>query len=330
MDISLPFDRAAVRDPSRWQPLRYEDAAGVGVTPGFVVPHGQHVTPFALRSPDELRSPTSPAQYGTLQYAAQAAALAYLSARLTDEQKMIAEYWADGPRSELPPGHWDLFAQFVVERDSSGDPELDLDRAVKLFFALTNAIFDAGIVSWDNKRTFDSVRPITALRYLFQGHRIPSWGGPGEGTQLIRGEEWFPYQATTFPTPPFAEYSSGHSTFSAAGAEILRLFTGSDAFGASVTFPARSSRFEQGLVPRNEVTLTWPTFTAAADQAGISRRLGGIHFEQGDLDGRAGGRAVGQCARAKGQSFFDGSARSRREESRILCGSLVGQRRTNE
>ena len=221
---------------------------------------------------------------------------------------MIAEYWADGPRSELPPGHWDLFAQLVYHRDRTGDSELDLDRAVKLFFALTNAIFDAGICAWDNKCAFASVRPITAIRYLFQGQKVRAWGGPGRGTQTIPGEEWFPYQATTFPTPPFPEYSSGHSNFSAAGAEILRLFTGKDRFGASVTFPAGSANFEPGIVPATDITLRWANFSDAAAQAGLSRRYGGIHFEQGDIDARETGRLAARSAWAKALTYFEGTA----------------------
>jgi hypothetical protein len=133
-----------------------------------------------------------------------------------------------------------------------------------------------------------------------------AWAGPYRGTRVIAGENWFPYQPTTFPTPPFPEYSSGHSTFSAAGAEILRLFTKSDRFGASVTLPEGSSRTEPGAVPSHDVTLSWATFSQAADQAGISRRYGGIHFEQGDLDGRRAGRMVARMAWDKAQSYLDG------------------------
>jgi hypothetical protein len=309
MDIRLPFDPAAVRDPNAWQQLRYVDAFGNVVTPNFVGAQWPHVAPFALSSAAALRSPTGPARYGSFEYLAQARALLQLSAGLTDEQKMIAEYWADGPRSELPPGHWDLFAQFVSRRDHHTAGELGFDADVKLFFALTNAILDASICCWDNKRAFASVRPITALRYLFRGQQVGAWAGPYRGTQLIDGADWFPYQPETFPTPPFPEYSSGHSTFSAAGAEILRLFTGSDRFGASITFPAGSSRTEPGVVPARDLTLTWPTFTDAADQAGISRRYGGIHFEQGDLDARRAGRHVARVAWAKAQSYFNGGER---------------------
>jgi uncharacterized protein DUF6851/vanadium-dependent haloperoxidase-like protein len=308
MDTRAVFDPAAVHDPNRWQPLRYVDATGALVTQPFVGAQWQRVKPFALSSAAELRPSSGPAMYGSDAYLSQASALLEISAGLTDEQKMIAEYWADGPHSELPPGHWDLFAQFVSRRDRSSDHGHNLDSDVKLFFALTNAIFDASICCWDNKRAFDSVRPITAIRYLFQGRRVRAWAGPFRGTQLIRGEDWFPYQASTFPTPPFPEYSSGHSTFSAAGAEILRLFTRSDRFGASLTFPAGSSKFEPGAVPASDLTLSWTTFKEAANQAGMSRRYGGIHFEQGDLDGRSAGQLVARQAWMKASSYFNGGA----------------------
>src|SRR5207245_10461831 len=76
-------------------------------------------------------------------------------------------------------------------------------------------------------------------------------------------------------------------------------------FGATVTVPAGSSRTEPGAVPAHDLTLSWATFSQAADQAGISRRYGGIHFEQGDLDGRRAGRMVAQMAWDKAQSYLD-------------------------
>jgi hypothetical protein len=306
MDIRVPFDPITVRDSNRWQPLRYLDGTGNLVTPGFVGAHWQRVTPFALR-PGSLRSASGPARFGSPEYRAQAQALLDLSAGLTDEWKVIVEYWADGPRSELPPGHWNLFAQFVSRRDHHGDREHGIERDVKLFFALTNAIMDAGCCAWDNKRAFDSVRPITAIRFLFQDTMVRAWAGPFRGAQLIDGASWFPYQQTTFPTPPFPEYSSGHSNFSAAGAEILRLFTHNDRFGGSVTVPAGSSRIEPGAVPAADVTLRWATFSDAANEAALSRRFGGIHFEQGDLDARATGRSAARGAWEKSLEYWEGS-----------------------
>lgn len=248
-----------------------------------------------------VRSPTGPALFGSQQFIDQAREVLDISASLTDTHKVIAEYWADGPKSELPPGHWNLFAQYVSRRDHHG-----LNDDVKMFFALTNAIFDAGIVAWDNKIAYDSVRPITAIRYLFKGQQVQAWAGPGQGTKMIDGGTWHPYQPTYFPTPPFSEYSSGHSNVSAAGAEILKRFTGSDNFGASATIPAGSSVVEPGLAPAADTTLAWPTFSAAVDEAGMSRLYGGIHFTQGDRDARATGRLVAAQAWDKAQRYIKG------------------------
>jgi uncharacterized protein DUF6851/vanadium-dependent haloperoxidase-like protein len=303
MDTGSPFDPANVHDVNAWQPLRYVDGSGTVVTPKFVGAHWRRVTPMAI-TPGALRSANGPARYGSADFLAQARDLLDVSAGLTDEQKMIAEYWADGPRSELPPGHWNLFAQFVARRDHHGNQAHGLEQDVKLFFALTNAISDAGCCAWDNKRAFNSVRPITAIRRLFVGQSVRAWAGPYQGTKMIDGAAWFPYQPTTFPTPPFPEYSSGHSNFSAAGAEILRLFTGSDRFGGSVTLQAGSSRVEPGAVPRHDLTLSWGTFSNAANQAGLSRRFGGIHFEQGDLDARATGRIAARKVWQKARNYW--------------------------
>jgi hypothetical protein len=170
---------------------------------------------------------------------------------------------------------------------------------------MTNATFDASIVAWDAKRAFDSVRPATAICYLFHGQQIRSWGGPGKGTVMMDGADWIPYQPASFPTPPFPEFISGHSTFSAAAATVLELFTGRNRFGASVTFAPGTSAIEPGFTPAAPVTLYWDTFTDASDQAGISRRYGGIHFKAADLTGRAAGRVVGLQAWQKAVELWE-------------------------
>jgi hypothetical protein len=302
----VPIDPATVSDPDRWQPLQYFDATDAFATQLFVGAQWYRVMPFALRSGDEFRSELAragPARYGSSEYIRQVQELVTMSASLDDEKKMIAEYFADGPHSELPPGHWDLFAQFVSARDHHS-----ADQDAKLFFALTNAIFDAGIVAWDAKHAFDSVRPVTAIPYVLHGKQIRAWGGPQKGTVTMDGRDWIPYQPRTFPTPPFPEFISGHSVFSAAGAEILKLFTGRDEFGGTVTFPVGSSKIEPGATPATPITLRWKTFTEAANQAGISRRYGGIHFKAADLAGRVVGRRAGHQAWVKAESLWTGHA----------------------
>lgn len=290
-------------DPNAWQPLSVPNGSGGLVVQRYLAPYWGLVTPFALASASQFRPAALPYAYPDGGYHSQVNEIIAYSRDLNDSTKSIAEYWADGPASETPPGHWALFAQTVARRDA-----MDVDRSAKLFFALTAAIFDASIAVWDAKRAFASVRPVTAVHFLKAGQTIRAWCGPYRGTCNLRGEEWQPYQAATFVTPPFPEYISGHSAFSAAGAEVLASFTGSDAFGASVTIPAGSSRVEPGLVPARDVTLAWPTFSSAADEAGISRRYGGIHFTRGDVDARAIGRRVAALAWGRARAYFAGTA----------------------
>lgn len=305
-------------NPEHWQPLTYTDSNGSFVLQMFSGAQWCYVTPFALTSGDEFRAALEPGpfKYGSSEYRQQAEELIEISANLSDREKAIAEYWSDGPNSEQPPGHWMLFAQWVSERDHHA-----LDDDVKMFFALSNAIFDAGIAAWDAKRTYDSVRPVTAIPLLFRGKTIRSWGGPGKGTVEMDGSRWIPYQPATFPTPPFPDYVSGHSTYSAAAAKILELWTGSDHFGDSVTVPAGSSKIEPGSTPLRPVVLRWETFTDAANEAGLSRRYGGIHFRAADIAGRQLGRTVALKVWSKGQTYFEGTVESHPPTQTVLTRS---------
>ena len=286
-------DSATVVDPNHWQPLQNAN----GTVQRFLAPHWGLVTPFALDSAGAFR-PDPPPLFPHGLYRKEANQILHFSAQLDDEQKVIATYWADGPNTESPPGHWNLFAQFVSQRDAH-----TLDDDVQMFFVLGNAMLDASVAVWECKRHFDYVRPVTAVRYLYAGKPVRAWAGPGLGTRLIDGSAFRPY----IGTPPFAEYVSGHSTFSAAAAEVLRSFTGSDAFGAQVTVAAGATPVEPGLVPARAVTLRWRTFSEAADQAGLSRRYGGIHFESGDRQARELGRKIGQAAWARATALFAGA-----------------------
>jgi hypothetical protein len=297
-----------VTDPWRWQPLRVPLGTGNQQSP--LAPHWGNVKPFALTSALQYKVPGPPKTLDGSSYSTADIQTALNdTADLTDTEKVRAEYWADGPNTEFPPGHWALFAQILSRKRGHS-----LDTDTKLFFALGNALLDSSIAAWAQKYQYDFPRPITSIRAHpdFKDTTVRSWLGPYNGYGDVPGSQWRPYQAPNVVTPPFPEYVSGHSTFSAAANKVLIGFTGSDAFGASITVKAGTSLFEPANAdhpvgtPATDVTLSWPTFTAAADDAGLSRRNGGIHFYSGDLHGRSLGRMVGSNAWSKTQSYLKG------------------------
>jgi hypothetical protein len=307
-----------VTDRWAWQPLCVLTPAGVtagmpttppdGTCEGPyygvqrpLTPQWRYMRPFALLDALQYKVPGPPKNADGTYSAADVEQEYKDGTNLDDVAKAKAEYWADGPASVFPPGHDMLFAQALSRKRGHS-----LDTDVKLFFALGNAMLDSSIAAWAQKYIYDFVRPITAIREHYSGQQIISWKGPHQGFGLVPAEQWMPYQALHVVTPPFPEYVSGHSTFSGAGAQVLMAFTGSDAFNARVTIKAGSSAFEPGTTPSVDVTLSWPTFTAAADEAGMSRRYGGIHFYSGDIHGRMLGKMVGSNAFSKAQSYIQG------------------------
>ena len=293
-----------VVDPWRWQPLRVPLEGGPEQR--ATTPQWSKVKGFALKSPfqfavpgpDRLLNSFDPKHIDNL--------LA-LTSNLNDRQKVTAEYWADGPKSEFPPGHWALITQVLSRKRGHS-----LDTDAKLFFALGNALMDASIAAWAAKYRWDFVRPITGIRSRYKGKLVTSWLGPYNGYGTVAGERWIPYQDPRVVTPPFPEYVSGHSTFSSAAAAILAKFTGSDSFGASVTIEAGTSLFEprtstQVGTPATNILLSWPTLTAAAKDAGLSRRLGGIHFQDGDEHGYNLGQRVGSNVLAQTLGYVNGT-----------------------
>jgi membrane-associated phospholipid phosphatase len=290
-----------VEDPDRWQPLINDR----GVVQTAIAPHWERVVPFALRRADEFDgSVVPPPDFLTNagHYRKRANEILQFSRKLDPGRKLIVEYWADGPASELPPGHWGIFAQFVSRRDRHS-----IDDDAKMFFAMHNASFDAGIVAWHLKRLYDGVRPITAIRYLKQGRMIRAFGGPGRPIEVIRGETWMPYNPGSNLTPAFPGYISGHSAFSGASAEVLRLYTGSDAFGFSTLIPPDFGRVEPGI-PAVPTAISFATFREAAEQAGLSRLYGGIHFSDDTAVGQAVGALIGRKAWEKARTYFNGTA----------------------
>lgn len=256
--------------------------------------------------------------------------------RQADYGRALAEFWADGPRSETPPGHWNVIANEVTEtpgfqrRVGGTGPLLSpLEWDVKLYFALNAALHDAAISAWEIKRQTDTARPISLIRYLATQSapglpletgvlerqndgtlRVKFWHS---GTGVVWGSPlmWVPYQAENFVTPAFPGFISGHSTFSRAAAEVLTDLTGTAFFPGGLHEEVLPPGFLKIDLKTNasELRLQWATYYDAADQSGQSRIWGGIHIEPDDLVGRRIGHQVGVDAVALACKYFAGQAR---------------------
>ncbi len=263
--------------------------------------------------------PAPPPKTGSEQLKKEVDEVLMYNASLTLEQKAIVEFMRDGPRSTGQSGHWLKFAQAVSVRD-----RYDVDKDVKMFFAVGVTAFDAFIAAWEAKRFYDSARPWTLIRYYYKDQMVRGWSGAGKGVALVKAENWHPYSPPSFITPPFPGYVSGHSAVSAASAKALELYTNSDYFGGSdtrhpgeLTEPGVSCEIKQssdgkpGAAMQGDgtIVLKMPTFSAAAEMAGLSRVMGGYHIQADNHAGLDLGRKVSVHIYPKIKSYFDGTAK---------------------
>lgn len=233
--------------------------------------------------------------------------------------KMSAEFWEDGKGTSFPSGTWQTFTQYVSARDFHS-----VEQDVKLFFVVANSMRDAGILTWNAKYYYRYARPVRTIRQLgelgligrydsrLRGYTIRAYDVKARRVRRILASTFMTYQVPgSDPSPPFPEYTSGHSAYSSSGGTALRLMTGSDFFGAELVIPKGRSRFEKGKTPRKDFKFRWRSFTEAAVQAGDSRLYGGIHFSQGNEQGRVLGVTVAKAVYAKAMALFRRGRRRR-------------------
>ena len=102
-----------------------------------------------------------------------------------DYYRVLAEFWADGPDSETPPGHWFTIANYVSDHPlgvkrfaGAGEPLDDLEWDVKLYFSLGGAVHDSAVAAWGAKGWYDYIRPISAIRYMADNGQRSDPSGP--------------------------------------------------------------------------------------------------------------------------------------------------------
>ena len=193
---------------------------------------------WVIRSGDQFRPPPPP-RFGTASFDEQVRAEMHAQEELTPEQKRATRFWAGGQGTPLPAGIWIQVALARLRGDGLSTP-----REARVLALLTVALADAGVAAWDAKYTYWYPRPENGIR--------DSGADP----------DWKPF----IPTPFFPAYVSGHSTYSAAAAEVM-----------SHLFPEDGEEWDR-----------------RARQAGLSRIWGGIHWPVDNVYGQRMGRQVGR------------------------------------
>ena len=264
-DAPTTYSPQPIGTPGAWQPGATVGAWGTGE---FLSSEWGYLQPFTLTTGDQYR-PAAPPALGSQAYADAVNEVKTLGAATgstrTADQTNIAYHWMDGPSTESPPGHWNNIAQTV----STG---MNLEEKARLFALLNLAEADVAIATWDAKRHYDLWRPMHAIALAdIDGN-----------TQTSPDMAWTPL----IPTPSFPAYTSGHSGFSAAGAEVLAYV-----FGDNVAFTSISN---SPFLDSSNNQRSYTSFSQAADEAGMSRIYGGIHFSFDNTEGQALGEAVAQ------------------------------------
>jgi hypothetical protein len=261
---SRSFSKYTIQhDPATWQPTppAYMDA---------VEPHWNEIRTFVIDSAQQFKPvpPTTFSRDKNSQFFKEASLVYETGVNLTEEQKAIASFWDCNPfvmnvkghvmfatKKISPGGHW-----INITRLACTMTKADMVKSAEAYVRVALSLADGFIVCWDEKYRSKLVRPETYIN------------------QNIN-EDWQPL----LQTPPFPEYTSGHSVISTSAATAL---TG--LFGDNFAF-TDSTEVEFGMAARS-----FKSFSLASQEAAISRVYGGIHYMPACENGKIQGRQVGE------------------------------------
>lgn len=177
---------------------------------------------------------------------------------LTQEQKDIAKYWSDDPgNAGTPPGHCVSIATQILKLENA-----KLDKAALTYALVGIAVSDAFVACWKCKFHYNLIRPVSYIK----AHIDNNWN-------------------TLLSTPPFPEFTSGHSSQSAAFASVMTSLYGDNYIFTDYT---HQNRTDINGSPRH-----FSSFQACADEAAVSRLYGGIHYREGNEAGKVMGNKIG-------------------------------------
>ena len=265
---SMPKYTIQLQNPKTWRPTMptYDDA---------LEPNWDKIRPLTLDSAAQFK-PIPPTTYDsvkTSKFYKEAYEVYKTVADSTAERIETAWYWDDNPVATVnsghfnivrkkitPPGHWLYITMYTCRQQNK-----NIFEASEAYLKVAVGLFDVVISCWDEKYRSELVRPETYIGQFIE-------------------PQWMPI----IVTPPFPEYTSGHSCFSGASTEIL-----SDVFGAQTAF-TDSTEVQFGLPAR-----TFKSYSEAAEQAAISRMYAGIHYRPACVEGIKQGRDIGKYVLSK-------------------------------
>ena len=290
LDVAGTVNPATFPSPYQWTPLKIGTAIQRYATYTWANVNSTALTPSDMST---IQGAAASFYSGSNTSARQEeiSTIVGYTANLTDAQKVNAEFWAGGPYTVSPPG---MFVWMWKTLVAAQPPTLEV-----LFFSgldLAIHLFETGRVIWGLKQAYMEARPIQEIRRLYYGQTLTGYDG-----NPIAGERWVPYQTASFVTPPFSDFSSGHSGFSQSFANVMSAW-----FGASIpttspiymsdlpllsptfhspqynrfgqfTIMSGDSEVQPLVVPNTTTTFGWTTWQDMATSAGLSRQYGGIH-----------------------------------------------------
>jgi hypothetical protein len=265
---SFPKYTIELSNAATWKPTppAYMDA---------VEPHWNEIRTFVMDSAQQFK-PEPPTPFSTNSQSAfyhEAFEVYEAGKQLTDEQKTIASFWDCNPFAMNVRGH----VMFATKKISPGGHWINITRevctarhapvaeAAEAYVCVALSLAEGFISCWDEKYRSRLIRPESYINQYID-------------------ENWVPL----LQTPPFPEYTSGHSVISAAAAVAL-----TNLFGDNFAF-TDSTEVEFGMEPRQ-----FNSFYQAADEAAVSRFYGGIHYKPACENGKTQGRKVGEFVRQR-------------------------------
>jgi hypothetical protein len=306
-DNSVNQDLRTLPQPNLWTPLSIG-----GSTKNYLTPEWGTANKGVLSDADfsDLLAKTNRLVPSQSQYEKEMKEVSDITSKLTDEEKMIAEYWAGGPGTVTPPGMFTVFLDIYIRSN-----QVNLIDEIKNYTILGAGLYQSSISCWRLKRDHLQARPVQKLRQMQYGQAISE---PWNSKTL--GQYWLPYQELNFVTPPFPDFPSGHSTFGASTAKIFSyLFksnfidlkmpvcndvvvsllspsltsSGTENFAMNNFFLLPNTSTVESNVPSCALSLKYPDWNSMSEACGISRVYGGIHVQSSNFAGQYLGNMIG-------------------------------------